>query len=131
MTVIETATISPSASVRRRMVAAAAAAAQIESIASSIVDSVIASGTPTSTEETSTSKSPNRISAEQGLATACSCKMVQPTSTVTEFFTVPAEVSLLSCSKRILLLTKTDHDGRRQGSSNCSPNGNHSLHLYD
>lgn len=89
ITVVETATISASASVGRRMVAAAA---QIE-IASSIVDSVIASGTPTSTEAAS-SKGPNRLAAEQGLATACSCKLVQPTATVTELFTVPAVVSV-------------------------------------
>lgn len=68
-------------------------AAQVQSIAASIVDSVIASGTPTSTSDVSTSKSPNRVSAERGLATACSCKMVQPTATVTEPFTVPAVVS--------------------------------------
>lgn len=87
-TVVETATITASASVRRRMVAAAA---QIESIAASIVDSVIASGTPTSTNTASTTEA-NRLAAEQGLVTACSCKQVQPTSTVTETFTVPNAV---------------------------------------
>jgi hypothetical protein len=88
-TLVETATITASASVRRRMVAAAA---QIESIASSIVASVVASGTPSSTAAAST-KGPARLAAEQGLATACSCKQVQPTSTVTDAFTIPAVVS--------------------------------------
>ncbi|KAJ4371734.1 hypothetical protein N0V86_008287 [Didymella sp. IMI 355093] len=75
-TLVETATVTASASVRRRLVAAAA---QIESIASSIVASVVASGTPTSTADAST-KGPARLAAEQGLATACSCK--QKTTTV-------------------------------------------------
>ncbi|KAF1925925.1 uncharacterized protein M421DRAFT_227623 [Didymella exigua CBS 183.55] len=85
-TVVESTTITASASVRRRMVAAAA---QIESIASSIVESVIASGAPASTAE-ATKKGAARLAAERGLATACSCKQVQPTSTVTDTFTVPA-----------------------------------------
>ncbi|KAF9697700.1 hypothetical protein EKO04_004461 [Ascochyta lentis] len=86
-TVVETTTIAATASVRRRMLAAAAA--QVESIAASIVESVIASGTPTA-EVPASSKPANRLLAEQGLATACSCKMVQPTSTVTDLYTVPA-----------------------------------------
>ncbi|KAF3035509.1 hypothetical protein E8E11_001797 [Didymella keratinophila] len=84
-TVVETATVTTTASVRRRMVAAA----QVEAIATSIVASVIASGTPTSSTAAAT-KDSARLAAEQGLSTACTCKQVAPTSTVTEDFTVPA-----------------------------------------
>ncbi|KAL1645583.1 hypothetical protein SLS61_008266 [Didymella pomorum] len=84
-TVVETSTVTASASVRRRMVAAA----QVEAIATSIVASVIASGTPTSSTAAAT-KGSARLAAEQGLSTACTCKQVAPTSTVTEDFTVPA-----------------------------------------
>ncbi|KAF3042704.1 hypothetical protein E8E12_008429 [Didymella heteroderae] len=84
-TVVETATVTASASVRRRMVAAA----QVEAIATSIVASVIASGTPTSSTA-ATTKGAARLAAEEGLSTACSCKQVAPTSTVTDDFTVPA-----------------------------------------
>ena len=69
------------------------AAAQVEAIATSIVASVIASGTPTSSTAAAT-KGAARLAAEQGLSTACTCKQVLPTSTVTEDFTVPAVVCL-------------------------------------
>ncbi|UPX20391.1 uncharacterized protein EKO05_0010623 [Ascochyta rabiei] len=104
-TLVETATISAMPSVRRRMMAAAAA--QVESIASSIVESVIASGTPTS-ELPASSKAANRLLAEQGLATACSCKMVQPTSTVTQLYTVPAVTSTVGVRViRVIQQTET------------------------
>ncbi|KAJ4336827.1 hypothetical protein N0V95_008493 [Ascochyta clinopodiicola] len=104
-TLVETATISATASIQRRMVAAAAA--QVESIAASIVESVIASGTPTSVLPAS-SKPANRLLAEQGLATACSCKMVQPTSTVTQLYTVPAVTSTVGVRViRVIQQTET------------------------
>ena len=74
-----------------------AEAQQIESIASDIVESVLISGAPTSTPA-GTSVDPKRLAAEQGLDTACSCRLPSPTSTVTESFTVPnAFVSITSC----------------------------------
>lgn len=104
-TIVETATFTPLPSVRRRMVAAAAA--QVESIASSIVESVIASGTPTS-EASVSSKPSNRLLAEQGLATACSCKMVKPTSTVTDLYSVPAVTSTVGVRViRVIQQTET------------------------
>ena len=100
-TVLETATITASPTVHRRMMAAAQ---QIESIAASIVNSVIASGTPSATE-VATPKGPNRIAAERGLATACSCRLVSPTSSVTSTFTVPnAAVSLQTSQEHCSLL---------------------------
>lgn len=50
-----------------------------------IINSALASGTmfePTST------KNPQRIQAESGLANACSCEMVETTATVTSQYTV-------------------------------------------
>ncbi|KAF2998640.1 hypothetical protein E8E13_007600 [Curvularia kusanoi] len=87
-TAVETATITAAPTVRRRMMAAAQ---QIE-IASKIIDSVMASGAPTTTPA-ATSLSPNRLAAERGLETACSCRLPAPTSTVTEYFTVPDAVT--------------------------------------
>ncbi|KAF2848654.1 hypothetical protein T440DRAFT_150799 [Plenodomus tracheiphilus IPT5] len=82
-TVTETATTTVPPVARR--------AANIAAIAEDVIDSVIESG---SAIETS-SKSPQRLQAESGLANACSCKMVDPTATVTSSFTVPPIVSPL------------------------------------
>ncbi|KAJ4985341.1 hypothetical protein SVAN01_09192 [Stagonosporopsis vannaccii] len=103
-TILETATITASPTVRRRMLAAAQ---QIESIAESIVNSVIASGTPSATE-VATPKGPNRIAAEQGLATACSCRLVSPTSSVTQTFTLPNAVTTTVGGRYLRIVRQTD-----------------------
>jgi hypothetical protein len=63
-------------------------------VAEDIINSVIISGT---TAEPTVTKNAQRISAESGLATACSCKMVDPTATVTYSYALPAAVSLRLC----------------------------------
>jgi hypothetical protein len=60
-------------------------------VAEEIMNSVIESGT---TAAPTTTKNEQRIQAESGLATACSCKMVDPTATVTQSYALPPEVSL-------------------------------------
>ena len=74
-----------------------ARAANIAAVAEDIIESVIASGT---TSEASSTKNEQRIQAESGLANACSCKMVDPTATVTQSFAVPPVVSLQFCSMK-------------------------------
>lgn len=98
-----------------------AAAQQIESIASVIVDSVIASGAPTSTE-VATSKGANRIAAEQGLATACSCRLPQPTSTVTSTFTLPNAVVSAELPGLAIHTDEIDYNCGCEGFANCSSN---------
>ncbi|KAG9199437.1 hypothetical protein G6514_008502 [Epicoccum nigrum] len=49
---------------------------------------------------------PNRIAAEQGLETACSCRLPSPTSTVTESFTVP-NASTTTVGVRYLRIVQT------------------------
>lgn len=71
-----------------------ARAANVVAVAEDIIASVIVSGTdsqPTSTQND------QRQQAASGLANACSCKMVDPTATVTSSFTVPPVVRTSPC----------------------------------
>ncbi|KAH7397314.1 hypothetical protein BKA66DRAFT_239295 [Pyrenochaeta sp. MPI-SDFR-AT-0127] len=79
-----------------------ARAANIAAVAEDIIDSVIASGT---TQATTTSKNWQRVVAEAGLANACSCKMVDPTATVTSSFALPPVYSTVGYRKLVLLRT--------------------------
>jgi hypothetical protein len=69
-----------------------ARAANIAAAAEDIIASVVESGT-TANDVASPTKNSQRLQAEQGLSTACSCKLVDPTSTVTESYALPPVVS--------------------------------------
>ncbi|KAH8723001.1 hypothetical protein GQ44DRAFT_774526 [Phaeosphaeriaceae sp. PMI808] len=58
----------------------------IAAVAEEIINSVIASGT---TSEPTSTKNAQRLLAESGFVNACSCKMVDPTAAVTEFYPLP------------------------------------------
>ncbi|KAH9879685.1 hypothetical protein IAQ61_001504 [Plenodomus lingam] len=94
-TVTETAT-STLAPVARR-------AANIAAIVEDVIESVIESGSAVATS----SKSPQRIQAESGLSNACSCKMVDPTATVTSSFTVPPVYTTVGVRK-VYVVKRTD-----------------------
>lgn len=73
-----------------------ARAANIAAIAEDIINSVLVSGVSgnATAEATATpTKNEQRIQAESGLANACSCKLVAPTSTVTSSFPLNPVVS--------------------------------------
>ena len=69
-----------------------ARAANIAAAAEDIIASVVESGTTTNDVAEST-KNSQRVAAEQGLSTACSCKLVDPTSTITKSYALPPVVS--------------------------------------
>ncbi|KAK1916631.1 hypothetical protein P3342_012256 [Pyrenophora teres f. teres] len=101
-TVVETATttIIP----RRR-------AANLFVVGEELFSAVVANGTSVTPASASTfptsSKNTQQIQAESALANACSCKMVDPTATVTESYAVPAVTSTVGF--RILsIITLTD-----------------------
>ncbi|KAF1850187.1 uncharacterized protein K460DRAFT_422657, partial [Cucurbitaria berberidis CBS 394.84] len=79
-------------------------AANIAAVAEDIIESVIASGT---TDGVSSSKNSQRVQAESGLANACSCKMVQPTETVTSSFALPPVTTTVGF-RRVIIASKTD-----------------------
>jgi hypothetical protein len=74
-----------------QVVARAANIAAVAAVAEDIMNSVISSGT---TAQATVTENEQRLQAESGLANACSCKMVDPTATVTETFTNDPVVSL-------------------------------------
>ncbi|CAO2647646.1 Nn.00g085680.m01.CDS01 [Neocucurbitaria sp. VM-36] len=84
--------------------ALAVRAANIAAVAEDIIESVIASGT---TEAATASKNWQRVQAESGLANACSCKMVDPTATVTSSFALPPVFTTVGFRK-IILVSTTD-----------------------
>jgi hypothetical protein len=86
-TMTQTATMTLSPIVARAANIAAA-------VAEDIISSVLVSGT---TVVPTVTRNEQRISAESGLATACSCKMVDPTATVTRSYALPPDVSLRVC----------------------------------
>ncbi|KAI8931729.1 hypothetical protein NX059_011372 [Plenodomus lindquistii] len=92
-TVTETATTTMAPMARR--------AANIAAIAEDVIESVIESGSAVVTS----SKSPQRLQAESGLANACSCKMVNPTATVTSSFTVPPVYTTVGVRKVYVVRT--------------------------
>ncbi|KAI1568029.1 hypothetical protein PtrEW13061_011721 [Pyrenophora tritici-repentis] len=101
-TVVETATttIIP----RRR-------AANLFAVGEQIFSAVVANGTSVTPASApvfpTSSKNTQQLQAESALANACSCKMVDPTATVTESYTVPAVTSTVGF--RILsIITLTD-----------------------
>jgi hypothetical protein len=71
-----------------------ARAANAAAVAEDIIASVVESGTATDDAAASATKNAQQLAAEQGLSTACSCKLVDPTSTVTVSYPLPPVVSL-------------------------------------
>ncbi|KAH7074205.1 hypothetical protein FB567DRAFT_191686 [Paraphoma chrysanthemicola] len=86
-------------------------AANIAAVAEDIINSVIESGT---TSEAVATKNEQRIQAESGLANACSCKMVEPTATVTSSYAVPPVVSSIT-HRQVNYLTLLVHYRRLPG----------------
>jgi hypothetical protein len=71
-----------------------ARAANVAAVAEDIIASVVESGTTTTDAAVAATKNAQQLAAEQGLSTACSCKLVDPTSTVTVSYPLPPVVSL-------------------------------------
>jgi hypothetical protein len=95
-----------------------ARAANMAAAAEDIIASVVESGT-TANNVTSSTKNSQQLQAEQGLSTACSCKLVNPTSTITESYALPPVVSAL-CSCTYCRLTKSVHNcGLPNSGSSC------------
>jgi uncharacterized NAD(P)/FAD-binding protein YdhS len=79
-----------------------ARAANIAAVAEDMFNAVVNSGVPASA--VSTDDNAQRSQAASGLANACSCKLVDPTSTVTESYALPPAVS----SERFCIGAETD-----------------------